>query len=114
MKPLSTSTHHTEWFCSKDCSTGCTARHIPSLESWTDDYGGDGGGDDGGDDDGDDGGDDDGNLKRKLIMLEMMVLNITFLSWYPDVVMVMSIMVAVMLMKCDCKNLNTKLIMLVK
>ena len=35
MKPLSTSTstHHTEWFCSKDCSTGCTARHIPSLGS---------------------------------------------------------------------------------
>ena len=85
MKPLLTSTHHTEWFCSKDCSTGCTARHIPSLESWTDDYGGDGGGDDGGDDDGDDGGDDDGNLKRKLIMLEMMVLNVTFLAWYPDV-----------------------------
>ena len=46
MKPLSTSTHHTEWFCSKDCSTECTARRTPSLGSWTDD--------DGGDDDGDD------------------------------------------------------------
>ena len=114
MKPLLTSTHHTEWFCNKDCSTGCTGRRTPSLESWTDDYGGDDGGDYGGDyDDGDDGGggSDDENIKRKLIVVVMVYcMSHSFLG-IPIVVMVMSIMVVMMMMKCHDKKLKTKLIM---